>query len=533
MTDIMARKISRREFVGAGLAGAGAMGLGLGLYGQPASAGPALSLGPKIDGIPVRGGSLRVGVITAGASETIDPMVALNIPDIVRTLNLFDLMFKQEAFGMVSPGLIESAEPNADATLWTFRVRGGVVWHDGKPLTAEDIVWTVQNSWGNSANFSNAVLAKIINFAGVKKIGPRDVQIPLLIGVADFPTITCGINCSVVQEGTKVGSKSVGTGPFVLKSFTPGTRSVFAANKNYWQQGKPYVDELVVESSFSNEATRMNALLSGQLDIAPGVPPTLGQANAASGRIVIGNQPGPGWTGPMFRIDKEPFKDVRVRKALKLIPDRQVYVDTVFGGFASLGNDLGGSTNRYFAADLQNAHDPEQAKSLLKAAGHENLKLTLETSAVVPGMNEAATIYAQQAKLAGVDITLKVGDPASYFAPGQGIFERPYAVTYFGQGMNSLANFYVSALVAGGPANESHWGSPEDDKLVFAALSEIDPAKAAEKWHVVQQKQLDQGPYVIPANYNWVDGYSTKLRGVQTTSSNNCDNYVFSGGWFA
>lgn len=531
MTSIFETGLSRRRFVATGAAGLSALGLGSALLGRSARAAPAISTGPSMEGTPKRGGALRVGVITAGAAETIDPMVALNIPDFARVLNLFDLMFKQEAYGKVSAGLIEVAEPNADATVWNLRLRQGVVWHDGKDLTAEDILWTIQKSWGNESNYSNAVLAKIVNFAGAKKVGPRDVQVPLHIGVADFPTIACAVNCLVVQEGTVIGSKTVGTGPFVLDSFKPGSRSVFKANKSYWQEGKPYVDELVIDSSFSNEATRMNALLSGQIDIVPGVPPTLAQANAASGRIVIGNQPGPGWIGTMFRIDKEPFKDVRVRKALKLIPDRQVYVDTVFGGFASLGNDLGGMTNAYFAQDLVNPHDPDQAKSLLKAAGHEGLKLTLETSAVTPGMNETATIYAQQAKAAGVEIELKVVDPAVYFAPGQGIFERPYSITYFGQGMNSLANFYVSALMAGGVYNESHFGSPEDDALLFAALAETDPAKAADKWHAVQKKHLEEGPYVIPANFNWVDGYGLNVRGVQTTAANNCDNYVFCGGW--
>jgi peptide/nickel transport system substrate-binding protein len=527
-------EFSRREFLGVGLAGLGLIATGdsFATSADSSSAkGPKISLGPAATGTPVRGGTLRVGIITAGESETIDPMLALNIPDFVRTINLFDLMFKQESYGKVSPGLIESAEPNADATVWNFRVRDGVVWHDGKKLTADDIVWTIKNSWGNTANLQNAVLASIVDFAGVRKVGPRDVRVPLKVGVADFPTVTCSFNCLVVQEGTKPGSKTVGTGPFVLQSFTPGAKSVFTANRNYWQQGKPYVDRLVIDSSFSSEATRINALLSGQLDVVPGIPPSLAQAYANSRRMVIGNQPGPAFVGPVFRIDQDPFKDLKVRQALKLIPDRQVFVDSVFGGFASLGNDLCGATNEYWAADLKNPHDPEKAKFLLKQAGHENLTLTLETSAVVPGMNETATLYAQQAKLAGVNVKLKVNDPAVYFAPGQGVLTRPLSVTYFGAGTNSLASFYLVALVANGVYNESHWGSPEDNALLFKALSETNPEKATEKWRAVQQKQLNQGPYIIPANFNYVDGYSLKVRGVQTTPSANCDNFTFAGGW--
>lgn len=533
MSDAIGSGISRRGLMGAGLLGVGAAAMGSGLFTGSAFAASTFSTGPKTEGTPARGGSLRVGVITAGAAETIDPMAALNVPDFVRTLNLFDLMFKQEAFGKVSPGLIESAEPNADASVWTFRVRSGVTWHDGKDLTAEDIIWTIQHSWGNEANLSNAVLAKLVKFDGVKKVGPRDVQIPLLTGVAQFPTITCGVNCLVVKDGTLPGGKTVGTGPFVLQSFKPGGTSVFTANRNYWQSGKPYFNELIVDSSFSNEATRMNALLAGQMDVLPGVPPQLAQVNAASGRIVVGNQPGPGFVGLVFRVDKEPFKDIRVRKALKLIPNRQVFVNAVFGGYASVGNDLGGFTNEYFAGALSNAHDPDQAKSLLKAAGYENLKLVLETAPAIPGMNETATVFSQQAKAAGVEVTLKTNDPAVYFAPGQGIFERPLGVTYFGQGMNSLANFYTSALVANGVYNESHWGSAQDDALLFSALAETDASKAAEKWLAVQQKQLDEGPYIIPANFNWLDGYSPKLRGLKTTASNNCDNFNFTDGWFA
>lgn len=536
--------LSRRSFLAAG--SIGVLGVGLGLSGcstggTKTSNGNAKTSqftgGPAKGGTPVKGGTLRVGIVTGGTSETLSILTSFAQPDILRIYSLYDPMFVPGPAGSVLPGLIEEAVPNATATVWTFHVRRGVVFHNGKPLTADDIVYTIQHSWGSGNNAYNAVLSTIVDFAGVRKLDNYTVQVPLKLGIAQFPSVTVIQNCYVVQNGTTNFSDGIGTGPFKLQSFVPGKRSVFVANKNYWRQGQPYVDKLIIDSSYSNDQTRLNALLAGDLDIVPGVIPSLAAANAASGRIVLGNQPGPSFVGISFRVDQGPFTDPQVRKALKLIPDRQQFVTTALSGYGVVTNDVPGYTDQYWASDLKIRQDLGQARSLLKAAGRDGLTFTLPTSNVAPGQTEIATLFQQQAKRAGVTVNIKQIPAATYYTSAAGFFTRNISTEYYASGVNSLAAFYVTSMVAGGPYNDTHWGGTTSfgprNGLLFDALRETDTAKATDKWHAVQKIMLETGPYIIPGTSNWLDAYSTKVRGVETTSVYNCDNLNFAGAWLA
>jgi peptide/nickel transport system substrate-binding protein len=535
------RSLTRREALLRGL-GAGA----LAVYGSTSLAGcgstasgsayspGVLSAGPPGGGTPKRGGQLRIGLATAGNAETVTVPLAVALPDIVRTQNLFDPLFFVGDYGAVKPGLCTEWHPNKDATVWTFKLRHGVVWHDGKPFTANDVVYTIRSSWGSAKNTFNSVLAQFIDFNGVRAIDPYTVQVPLKRAIAQFPSTTCIQQTLIVQDGTTSYDPPIGTGPFKFASFTPGSRSAFSANKDYWLEGRPYVDELIVDTSFADTNTCMTALLSGAVDIVPGVPPALAQAYASSGQIYLGNQRGPGWMAPNFRVDVSPFKDLRVRKALKLIPNRPQTVTEVFSGYATPGNDCPGATLQYWADDLQTPHDPEQARSLLKAAGQENVTLTLQTSPVLPGMVQMATFYAEQAAAAGLKVNVENQATSNYYTPTDGYLTRSFSMDAFTNGVNSLAMFYLNSLLPGAPFSDTHWGTgnPQANNLLADAVGELDPAKAAEKWHAVQELQFNEGGILILCNYNWLDGYSRKVRGVQTTNAGLCDNFVFSGAWF-
>ena len=534
---IVNQLVSRRSML-TGSLGLAAVGLAAAACGggptTPTNTATSPS-GPLASGTPSKGGRLRVGVVTAGAAETISVFSGVSTPDIIRIYALYDPMFFPAEGGTVTGGLVEKAVSNASATIWTFHLRRGVTFHNGKPFNADDIVYTIQKSWANPKNAYNAVLSSIVNFAGVRKLDNYTVEVPLKLGLAEFPSVTCILNCYVVQAGTTKFDDGIGTGPFKMGSFQPGQRSTFPANRNYWMAGRPHVDELVVDSTYATSQTCLNALLAGDLDVVPGVPPALAAVNGKSGRLILGNQPGPGFVAPVFRVDKTPFNDVRVRQALKLIPNRPSYVSAAFDGYAVPGNDCPGYTDRYWAKDLKPSHDPEKARSLLKSAGFENLAITLRTSDIFPGQSAIAILYKQDAKAAGVNVNIQQISPATYYTSAQGFLTRDFSVTTYNTGVNSLATFYLTSMTANGPFNESHWGAAtafgSKNALLLDALREVDTAKAGDKWHAVQEQQFSEGPYIIPANTNWVDAYSPAVRGVQTTAVLNCGNFDFSGAW--
>ena len=530
-------EFNRRDLVKAGFAGAVVMSSASFLAacgsGSSSGAGSQLSTGPS-GGTPVRGGTLRVGLISAGNSETLDVRTPFNFPDFIRIFQLLDPLFFQGAHGVMSPGLATEAHPNKDFTVWTLKLRDGVTWHDGKPFTADDVVYTIQKSWGAKSGLNYSLYSPIIDFKNVRKIDKLTVEIPLLRSIAQFEQLTFTQASHIIQNGTTDFNRPVGTGPFVYKSFNPGTQSVFTANKDYWQSPMPYVDELIIDSSFSADPARLNSLLAGNLDILPSVPPALARAQESSNKIVLGNQHGSGFIAVTMRVDQDPFKDVKVRQAMKLIPDRETIVSSALDGFGVPGNDAPGNTLQYWASDLQAVHDPEKAKSLLKAAGQESLSTKLYTAAVLAGMNETATLYANQASDAGVNVSVAKDDPATYYStgsPGGTWPNKTFSVNNWIIGQGSLPLFYLSALQKGAPYNETHWNNAKSDKLLDAALADGNPDSAQQKWHAVQELQHNEGGYIVTSALNWVDGYAPSIRGIHTTEAGPCNYWDFKSAW--
>ncbi|MEO6511887.1 MAG: ABC transporter substrate-binding protein [Nocardioides sp.] len=544
MTDTLSNlATSRRSLVIGGGLGLAAMSLGLtscssdgggGGKGAPKPTGPTreFSAGPSADGTPVKGGTLRIGVFGGNPAETLNPQVAVSIADNMRLYNLFEPLFAAGPDGSLTPKLATDAVSNDKADVWMFHLRKGVTWHDGKPFTADDVVFTIKNSWGAPTNYFNACLANIVDFGNVAKLDAFTVKVPLKLPIADFPSVTAFPNLYIIQDGTTDFTLGVGTGPFALQSFKPGSSSTFTANANHWREGGVHVDELIINSSFQTEESRFNALLAGDLDIVPQALPSLAAANASDGRIVLGHQPGPAMLPMIMRVDKGSLSNPQIRQALKMIPDREVFVSNVYNGYASATNDAPGRTDKYWAEDLVQPQDLEQAKSLLKAAGAENFEVELRTSTVVAGMNETATLFKQQAKGAGVNVNLKTYTPATYYSAEAGVFDRDFCLDFAAQGMNSLALFYMTWMLPGAPYNQSFYGGDEADKtLMLDAMGETDEAAAADKWHAVQEGQVKDGPYIIPAAQNWLDAYGENVRGVQTTTAYTCNGYDFASAW--
>jgi peptide/nickel transport system substrate-binding protein len=530
-------EFNRRELLKAGAAGAVLLSSAdfLAACGGDSNGGAAeLSTGPPSGGKPVRGGTLRVGLLSAGSSETLDVRKPFSIPDFIRIFQLLDPLFFQGPGGVMSPGLATEAHPNNDFTVWTLKLRDGVAWHDGKPFTADDVVYTVQKSWGAKSGLNYNLYSPIIDFNGVRKIDKLTVEIPLLRSIAQFEQLTFTQASHVIQNGTTDFNKPVGTGPFKFKSFDPGTRSVFTANRDYWRGTEPYVDTLVMDSSFRADPARLNSLLAGNLDIVPSVPPALARAQAASENVVLGNQHGSAFLAVTMRVDQEPFKDVRVRQAMKLIPDRPAIVDGALDGFGVPGNDCPGNTLQYWASDLEPVHDPEKAKSLLKSAGEDSLSLKLYTADVLAGMNQTATLFADQASAAGVNVSVARNDPATYYStgsPGGTWPNKTFSMNNWIIGQGSLPLFYLSALQRGAPYGETHWTSAKSDKLLDDALGEGNRDAAEQKWHAVQELQYNEGGYIVTSALNNVDGYSPSVRGIQTTEAGPCNYWDFKSAW--
>jgi peptide/nickel transport system substrate-binding protein len=511
--------LTRRQVLQRAAAAGIALGAG-GLLADPALA-TALA-GPK------RGGRLRIGMVGGGQSETLDPNLAVSTIDTCRTLTLYDLLVHAKPDLSLEMRLATAFEPNATATKWTIKLRKGVVWHNGKPFGADDVMYTLRRI---AASKTNGALPAVQPFdlAHMRKINATEFELPLHYPIADLAPSFVFYPMVIVQDGWKDFRKPVGTGAFMADKFKPGQGSLFKRNPHYWMSGLPYVDEVEI-SSIPDSQARLNALLSGQVDAVEQLTYAQAKQHLAQKDITVLVGNGPQIVPITMSADLPPFNDVRVRQAFRLIADRPALLKGAQFGFGQIGNDLAGKGLKWYANELPQRHqDIDKAKFLLKQAGHENLAVTLYSSTAIAGMLESATIFAQQARKAGVKINVNNGPPDTYFA-------SKYLKWAFGQTnwpAIPIPNWINESLTSKAFYNETHWKRASFDKLVLKAQGEQNEARAKELWLEVQKVLYDQGGYLIWGFTPFLDGVSKKVHGVKPSGFFALGNFDFQHFWLA
>jgi peptide/nickel transport system substrate-binding protein len=284
---------------------------------------------------------------------------------------------------------------------------------------------------------------------------------------------------------------------------------VFVKNPHYWQTGKPYVDQLTI-IDFPDSTARVNALLGGQVDAIDNLPAgQIQQVQGNSSLKVLIAQTGE-WQPFTMRVDAAPFSDVRVRQAMRLIVDRHQMVEQVLSGQGRVANDMYSPFDPAYASDLPQRHqDLEQAKSLLKQAGHPGLTVELVTADVFQGVLAAAQVFAQQAAGAGVKVNLRKLDTGTFY--GSNYLKWVFAQDFW------ATREYLPQVSQGSlptsPFNETHWADPKFIKLIAEARATVDASKRNQILHEAQTIEYNTGGYIIPYFSNQIDAYSAKLTG--------------------
>jgi peptide/nickel transport system substrate-binding protein len=478
-------------------------------------------------GVPRRGGTLRVAMVGGGATETLDPNAAVSNMDSARATNLFDRLVRARPDQSLEMELAESMEPNSSATAWTIRLRDGVEWHDGSPFVPEDLMYTLNRMGAKNSTLFGANVAAMIDLKAMKKLDKRTLVLPLLTPSAEFPALFEPPQMQIVKDGSKDFHHPIGTGPFKYVSFTPGVSSTFVRNPHYWKSGRPYVDKLVM-LSIADAQARINALLTGQVDAIDQVPYPQAKAQMQSGSVTILNALGSSIVPMYMAVDLEPFRDVRVRQAMRLIANRPVLVANAQNGFGLVANDVFGYGQPDYDTQLPQRHqDIAQAKSLLKAAGKADLRVTLYSSTAAPGMLESATAFAEQAKAAGVTISVNNGPAGSYYGPSY--LKQNFAQTDWPA--FALYSWYQQALAPSAPFNETHWKDPEWDKLYLQAQATLDNTKRKELNFELQRILWERGGYLMWGFYPLLDGVGRNVHGAVANPNNELSNFNFRDFW--
>ena len=480
-------------------------------------------------GTPKRGGMLRFASTGGGGnSDTLDPVHAIYDPDLARAHQLFDQPMHFDNLGRVQPGLIAELTPNANATVWTARLQSGVTFHDGKPLTADDLIYTFQQIANKKKPGTGAGAIAQIDIPKLKKLDNLTVQIHCTSPFSTLPATLCGVYYYVIPTNFNP-AKPIGTGPFMFGSFSPGNSSIFRRNPNYWQEGKPYADKITI-TDFNDETSMLNALLAKQIDMANlSTMSEAKQVKSGGGNYVVSKTGG--YVPFVMETDTAPFADVRVRTAMRLIVDRDQLNNVVYSGAGAIGNDVFGLFDPLYDHSLpQRVQDIAQAKSLLKSANQSDLHLTLTTGSIGPGSIQAAQVFAQQARSAGVSVKVQTLTSTAFYA-------NTYLHRLFTQDYWFAKPYLANVAMATGPHaqyNETHFKNANYNKLFGQALATTDPAKQASIVHDMMKIDYDEGGNIIPAFVPSIDCFGGTVNGVlESVGGIPFNEYDFKSVWLA
>jgi peptide/nickel transport system substrate-binding protein len=508
----MPNRFSRRDFLQ--IAGTGALAatsaVALGACGSSGSSTTTTTTSPASTK-PKRGGTLNAALIGGTASDTLDGNAPVETLDLCRVTQLYNTMVALDTNAQIQNVLVEEFTPNADATVWTMRLRSDVTFHNGKPLTADDLMFTLQRIADPKAPQPGASTIAPCDVGNMKKLDNLTVSLPCKTPYATFIESLAGyfLYFNIVPVGYDP-KHPVGTGPFKFKEFVPGTSSTFVRNENYFQSPYPYFDEVII-SDFSDETSQVNALLSGSTDVVNALSAasiaTIGKSGSAKTLISKGG----GVTPFTMRVDVAPFSDVRVRQALRLSIDRPQMLKLVFDGYGLIGNDISSIYDPEYDKSIpQREQDIDQAKSLLRAAGQEGLTVQLVTAALAQGTTSAATVMAQQASAAGITINLRTTTVTEFY--GKEYLSWPFAQDFWYY--TPYLPQVVQAFLPTSPYNESHFNDPHYTDLYNQASATLDSTKRADIAHEMQMIDYTQGGWIVPYYPPIIDGFANDIHGV-------------------
>ncbi|MBE9375664.1 ABC transporter substrate-binding protein [Saccharopolyspora sp. HNM0983] len=517
---------SRRDFLRYAAAGAGVVGAGTALTG---CAGGAVQKAPVPSGPPQYGGRLRAGVVGGSSKDTLDAHAPVTHPDQARIFQLYDTLLRYDQEYRLQPALAESAESDGSARTWTIRLREGVEFHDGRPLTAEDVLHSLRRITDPADPKNGAEGLGALDRDGMRVLDPRTIRLTLTEPDVTLPEQLAEYANGIVPTDYDP-DRPIGTGPFKLDSFEPGQQSVFVRHPGYWEDGLPYADELVIVD-FPDDTARINALLGGQVDAIDQVPLGLLRVLEADPNLRLLESETGSWIPFTMRVDRPPFDDVRVRQAFRLVVDRQQMIQQVLGGHGRVGNDLYSPTDPLYAQDIpQRERDVRKARQLLREAGKQNLTVELVTSPVAAGVVEAAQVFAQQAADAGITVQIRRVDTGEFF--GDMYLSWDFAQDYW-----FSRNFLAQAAQGSLPEsayNETHWEHPEFTDLVHRATATTDEDERRELIGRAQRIEWESGGHIIWGFPNQLDAHSVRLVGLEPDRSGiPLNSYGFRHAWLA
>ena len=478
---------------------------------------------------PVRGGTLKAGIQGGASSDTLDPALFA-----VTVMQMFgktwgDTLLEVSPSGELDPRLAESIEASADAKTWTFTIRQGVEFHNGKTLTPQDVVATIaRHSDENSQSGALGIVKGIESIA----VDGNDVILTLETPNADFPYLMADYHIVIQPDGgVDDPNAGIGTGPYRIAEHDPGVRHVGGRFENFWDADRRGHADAVEIIALNDPTARLAALQSGQVHMIDRIEPKVVNLVQRVPGVTIQSVAGRGHYVFIMHANTPPFDNNDLRLALKYAINREEMVDKILQGFGTVGNDIPiNAAYPLFSDDIeQRVYDPDKAAFHYKKSGHEGSVLLRTSDVAFPGAVDASQLFEQSAAKAGITLEIKREPGDGYWSEVWNV--QPFAASYWG-GRPVQDQMYSTAYITGADWNDTRFFNDKFDAIIIAARAELDNVKRKAMYREAAIIIRDEGGVIVPMFNNFIDATGPQVGGwVPDPNGGMMNNYCLSECW--
>lgn len=478
----------------------------------------ALTLGVAL-AQPQAGGILRVGMQTDPVG--LDPHKSNATATRNMLENTYDTLVRFNAGLEIVPGLAESWEASDDLLRWTFHLREAT-WHDGAPVTAQDVKYSIERIKDPETGSPRAG-----NFAAVAGIEIVDDRTVILVLSEPFTPLlaylAAGLNPIVPEHvftsGVDLQTTIVGSGPFRFVEYVPQTRFVLERYEGYWGRDEagnqlPYLDGILY-TFYPDPTARSTAILTGDVDFIEYAPAIDVLMLEADPNVVVTGGPAVNYRSLFLNAAVEPFTDARVRQALAYAIDKQQIIDLALfgtGGVVARGTTIPAG-NFYAVEGPYNSRDLEKARALLAEAGFPNgFEFDMYVTSTYDFLRDPAEVI--QANLADIGVQANIVlEDWSIFLPN--FLAKDYTAAISGTSAQTDPDTFLhTPFHSASSGNYTNFADPRIDALLDAGRREPDPEARRAIYTEAQELILEAAPHVFlfhsaqySANRPNVEGY--------------------------
>ncbi|RWO17858.1 ABC transporter substrate-binding protein [Mesorhizobium sp.] len=496
---VTAGRLSRREFLGRAAA-----------IGVSATFANSLLAGAVKAQAPQRGGILKVGLKGGSATDSLDPATSATL------MASFSHCWGEYLVARTPDGdglerrIAEEIGSSKDAKTWTMKIRKGIEFHNGKTVTAEDVVATLERH--ADAKSKSGALGLLKSIDTIKANGD-EVVVTLKDANVDFPYLMTDYHLVIQPNGGKDNpTEGISAGPYKVAVNAPGARHVGELFANFWQSDKMGFADQVEIIALNDSTARISALQAGQVHIIDWVEPKVVDLIKRVPNLKVAAVSGTGYYCFNMFCDTPPFDNNDLRMAFKLAIDRQEMLDKILRGYGTVGNDFPINTSYpLFPEDIpQREFDADQAKHYYKKSGHSGPILLQVAEAAFPGAVDAAQLYQQSCAKAGITLEVKRVPDDGYFSEVWN--KQPFCATEW-SGRATQDQTYSTTYLSTASWNDTHFYNEKFDKLLIEARAELDQDKRKSLYREIAIIGRDEGGVIVPMFNQWINAISDKVGG--------------------